>query len=524
VPGPNASTAVLASCSLSILIAASPALAQPEPGPEPPPADAGAPPPVEPPPGPEARPTVPAPAKPEPVAPLPEKPAPAAAPAEPKSPPPSGFAFGSYGRMVAATDGQGRPGRDADIVAHGSRLDEANYAELELRRDDFWTKTDSTTRLVATLAIANPVFHYDGDFDIHMAVRNLFLEERDLGAKGLSAWVGSRMYRGDDIYLLDWWPLDNLNTLGGGVRYDFGPERRTSAAVHMGLNQPDSLFFHQSSPRPSALNQFGATDVAVLDRQKWIGSLKLQHIVPFGKEAGLKGVGWVEMHRLPAGQRETDPAVFEDVPADDGYVIGGEVGAFSGKRDTHVNLFVRYARGLAAYGDLVTPYQLALDRTTSGAHEISVALGGNWELGMVGVMVGAYFRSFRDASNDLDAGDIDEGIFAVRPHVFFGEWGGLAVEGSFQAQQRGVVRASDGGVSQGPLSAHLFRFGLVPFISPAGRGDYSRPHIRFIWAITARDDAARALYPRDDVFGLRKTEHFIGLGAEWWFNSSSYGG
>ena len=77
---------------------------------------------------------------------------------------------------------------------------------------------------------------------------------------------------------------------------------------------------------------------------------------------------------------------------------------------------------------------------------------------------------------------------------------------------------------RGPLSGHLFRFGLVPFISPAGRGDYSRPQIRFIWAVTARDDAARAFYPTDDVFGLRSTEHFVGVGAEWWFNSSSYGG
>ena len=31
-----------------------------------------------------------------------------------------------------------------------------------------------------------------------------------------------------------------------------------------------------------------------------------------------------------------------------------------------------------------------------------------------------------------------------------------------------------------------------------------------------------ALYPVEDVFAQRKAEHFLGLGAEWWFNSSSY--
>src|SRR5262249_2713995 len=153
---------------------------------------------------------------------------------------------------------------------------------------------------------------------------------------------------------------------------------------------------------------------------------------------------------------------------------------------------------------------------------------GNWEFGPVGVMLGGYVRSFRDASPDLDFQDVDEGIVVARPHVFFGELGGLAVEGSYQAQQRGGLFAQPGASGHtaaptGPFTAHLVRFGIIPFLSPAGRGDYSRPQFRLIWAVTLRDDAARALYPQDDVFSLRKTEYFLGVGAEWWFNSSSYG-
>src|SRR5262249_22694175 len=139
-----------------------------------------------------------------------------------------------------------------------------------------------------------------------------------------------------------------------------------------------------------------------------------------------------------------------------------------------------------------------------------------------------YARSFRDASKDLDFSDVDEGIFVVRPHLFFGEIGGLALEGSYQTAQHGVVtlvddsgKASD---SKGPFSASLFRFGVIPFLSPAGRGDYSRPQFRIIYTVTARGKNARMLYPQDDVFSLRPVEHFFGFGAEWWFNSSSYGG
>lgn len=462
------------------------------------------------------------------------KPPPADAPKPPEPPPPprpqSGFGFGSYGRVIAATDARGRPARDADIVAHGSRLDEGNYVELELHRNDYWQKTDSTTRIVATLAVAGQPFHYNGTFDAKIAVRNLFIEERDLGLKGLSVWAGSRMYRGDDIYLLDWWPLDSLNTMGGGARFDI--LKNTFLALHGGLSQPSSSFYVQEVNRPPVFNQTGAAKVTILNRQRFIGSAKASHIFPIG-EGGIKLVAYGEAHRLPAGQRESKiPQKFEDVPGDGGVVIGGQVSAYTGQRGTHLNLYFRYATGLAAYGDFATPSELGVDKTASGAREILGALGGNWEIGPFGLLAGAYIRSFRNASKALDFDDVDEGIVALRPQIFFGEIGGLAVEGSYQAQQRGVLAAidtsADGAVTPVPvptggLNASLFRIGVVPFFSPAGRGSFSRPQIRVIYVATFRDQGARSLYPQDDVFSLHKVEHFFGFGAEWWFNSSSYG-
>ena len=59
--------------------------------------------------------------------------------------------------------------------------------------------------------------------------------------------------------------------------------------------------------------------------------------------------------------------------------------------------------------------------------------------------------------------------------------------------------------------------------SPAGRGDYSRPQFRLIYCVTFRNAGAKSLYPVDDVYSIRDVEHFLGVGAEWWFNSSSYG-
>jgi hypothetical protein len=523
----RAPSPALAAALLGALVAAAPALAAAQPAPPPPDAATESPPvdkPATPPDAPRPPPPVVETPKAEPTEAVKSPPPPALEAPKKPPPPPSGFAFGSYGRMIAATDFKGRPGRSADIVAYGSRLDESNYVELELRRDDYWEKTDSTTRLVATLAVANPIFHYSGEFNVKMAVRNLYIEERDLGVKDLSIWAGSRMYRGDDVYLLDFWPLDNLNTMGAGARYDI--EKSTFVALHAGFNEPNTPFYMQQVERPNPLNQLGAVGVNVLDRQRFIASAKASHIVPVGK-GGIKGVLYAEAHQLSAGQRETQPRVFETLPADGGFVIGGQVGAYTGERSGHLNLYFRYSSGLAAYGDFATPNQLSADQTASGAHQLLLALGGNWETGPLGLMVGAYVRSFRNASPGLDFGDIDEGIFALRPNLFFGEVGGLAIEGSFQAQQRGLVTqaapaAGQPATTSGPFSANLWRFAVMPFLSPAGRGDYSRPQFRVIYALTARSAGANALYPVDDVYAQRAVEHFFGLGAEWWFNSSSY--
>jgi maltoporin len=79
--------------------------------------------------------------------------------------------------------------------------------------------------------------------------------------------------------------------------------------------------------------------------------------------------------------------------------------------------------------------------------------------------------------------------------------------------------------SDAPLMAGVTRFGLIPFLNPAGKGSYSRPQLRLMYVVTHRDDAARTLYAKDDLFSLRTWEHFFGVGVEWWFNAqTTYGG
>lgn len=478
------------------------------------------------------------PATPEPEPPPPEAAppsAPAQAPTDPPAPivagadgdaahntPPNfadGFHFGSYGRVALGTDAKGRPGRDGDIVARGSRLDESSYLELELRREDYWEKTGAYTRIVSTLALGSPLFHTTGNFDANLGIRNLYVEESGLGTDRLRIWVGSRMYRGNDIYLLDFWPLDNLNTVGGGLSYTFLDD--LTVRLHTGINQPSSAFFYQSSPRPLPLGRIGEAQVAITDRQKFISSARVSNIFPVGKTGGIKPVLYGEVHYTSAAQQETDVRQFEDLPLDTGFLVGTQVGLFTGKRSTHLNLVFRYSGGLAAYGEWGTPTQLGPDRTSKGAREVLAAVSGNYEKGPFGVLLGSYWRLFRNASPGLDSADLGEGIVIARPTYWFGKGGGgLSLEGSYQAQRRGVLINQE--EDPQPQFGQMGRIGVMPFLSPGGRGNYQRPHLRLVYLASIRDAGARRLYPRDDVFGLRPVDHYVGLNAEWWFGSTSY--
>ncbi|NVB78181.1 MAG: hypothetical protein HOV81_07295, partial [Kofleriaceae bacterium] len=187
-----------------------------------------------------------------------------------------GFRFGSYGRVLAGSDLRGGKPEKVAIVAHAPRVVEASYLELELSygfaKIVGFEGVDSyiALRPIITLAFDGTLFHDTGEFDAHPALRNMFLDAR-LG-RDLTAWVGSRMYRGDDIYLFDYWPLDDQNTVGAGIAYrrDLTPRANAqsdqlSLAAHVGFNRLQNDFQFQEIEVPNPVQ--GATTVDQLNRQ-----------------------------------------------------------------------------------------------------------------------------------------------------------------------------------------------------------------------------------------------------------------
>ncbi len=432
----------------------------------------------------------------------------------------AGFHFGSYGRVRVATDLRGGGPQNSNFVAHGSRLDEAPYLELELRDTEYPNK-DLRVRVISTLAVAGDPFHYTGEFQAQTAIRNMFVDVRGLGVPGLSMWAGARMYRGDDIYLLDFWPLDNLNTVGGGAILDATDSTRI--ALHVGSSRLlDGNFEYQEQALPSR-SHFGTDTVLTLDRPRTIASAKLTQFFPNNHAPqGFKLSLYGEGHYLPSGHYDPStttvrPAIA--LPSDTGFVIGAQGTVYGfGDRDGHVHLFARYARGIAAYGDLAVPFGLDDKRRTTKASELLFATSGNFEVDRFGVMMGAYLRHFNDASGaTFSSNKYWEGILALRPILYATEHTGIGAEVSYQYRSENVL--TDDGKHVTPQA---WRLSVLPLITPYGWGDYKRPIIYAVYTATIRNQAAEDLYPVGDPRATRSVEHYLGLQAEWWFNSSSY--
>jgi maltoporin len=444
----------------------------------------------------------------------------------------SEFIFGSYGRVRAAGDLQGGSARQVNVVTHGSRIDEASYAELEFRQR-FFTSDDNPwqfrSEIVATLAFLDDLFHYQGDFDQSMAMRNLYA---DLGwgedRFDVSLWGGSRMYRGDDIYLLDFWPLDNLNTVGGGAAFGLNQDAgRTELKLHAGLNRLRDPYQYQVIRVPGL--QFGADEIVYLDRQRFIASARAEqqlHLAP-GARQGLKFVLYGESHRLPEGSRRDDDGFSEELlPEDSGWRVGGQVGFWHGNggvfHGSSANLFLRYSGDLGAYGDMGIPYGVNLEETAQGARDLLIALTGNLETPWAGLLLGTYYRNFNTASERRDFNDYWETIVAARAHAYLTDHIHPGVEVSYQIRQHGgpypLNESYQNDAYQVPAVTKL---SLIQAFSLEPRM-YSRPQLRLMYTAALPNASTRALYRPGDRRRDLEIQHYLGVGVEWWFNSASY--
>ncbi len=431
------------------------------------------------------------------------------------------FIFGSYGRVGISSDGEGAAGQKASIVPYGPRLAEDNYLELDLGYWA-WRGENAKVKIMTGVAFGDALFHYNGQWDASMSLRQLYLEAEDIAKTGIYTWLGSRCYRGDDIYLLDFWPMDEQNTLGLGVGWR---DSMTELTLHTGVNRLNNKYQFESISVPD--NYYGSTSIDILDRQRSVTSLKAER--RFGGNDGALGLKlrlYGEFHYLPSGTEPNGDALTNDatrdtreLPNDRGFLAGLQFGMWNFARNGHLNVWLRYATGLAAYDELAIPAAQNLDRRAVDAHEFRLAFSGNAEFPIAddlgfGIAYGGYFRNFEDGDgNEEDFDDRNEGVIAVRPELFVGLFT-PAIEVSYQFSRANGLNPR----SQNQDMASVWQFGLVPALTfSKDPGTYSRPQLRFIYSISKLNQAALDRYAADDPRSDKDIVHYIGARAEWWF-------
>lgn len=484
---------------------AAPAESQPAPEPTPPPT---------PEPAPEPAPVSASPTEPARVATAPDDEPPIPKPAD------TGFRFGSYGRVSAGSDLRGGKPERVKIVAVGPRIIEPSYLELELSYGMAHPHdAEKTIRPLITVAFNDTLFHETGQFDAQPALRNMFLDARISSKVGV--WAGSRMYRGENIYLFDYWPLDDQNIVGGGV--SVRPMEPLLILGAVGFNRLETPFQHQEIDVANPVQ--GATTVEQLNRQRTVASASATYTMqpPTAAGMGVKAKVHSEYHSLPSGTREREDGTLESLPADSGFLIGAEAAVF-GFADPaehyrrHINLFVRYAKGLAAFDELAPPTSFGPELKATDANELSLGLSANWDHPFGQLMVGALSRRFIDAdTNPTDADDGWEYAVDVRSLTHIVPDWFVGADVSYQARfPQGInpitLRAEDPAVFQ-----------VAPMIvySPMGPSAYDRPQLRLVYRAAKLNEGALNLYVPDDPRHDNEWVHFLGVQAEWWFNSLS---
>ena len=429
---------------------------------------------------------------------------------------PEQILLGSYGRVATGSNAEGRSGHQVKLVAFPPRLLEGTYAELDVGYSHSLPTSDVQLRSQLTLALGEKLFHMTGDFAADIAIRNLYVEADGVLLPGMSIWAGSRMLRGDAIYLLDFWPLDEQNTVGGGVGYHFGDTR---VSLHLGVNRLDDSFQTQTITVPGT--ELGTRDVLFLDRQRTVVTSRLEHSFAVMDDLTLKPVLYGEVHRLPSGTYRTADNRLETLPNDSGWLVGAELAAVGLGQANHVDLFARFGRGLAIYDELGVPFGLGTDKRAARAKELRLGLDGNFEYGgRFGLMAGGYTRYFVDADpNVYDRDDVWETALAVRPAWYVTDHVQLVGELNVQYQRPNGL-SPETGRHEKPVAVQA---GVMPTIS-LDRGNFSRPQLRLIYAATFMNNAATLTYAPEDPLRRARVQHYVGVNVEWWFNSSRYAG
>ena len=434
--------------------------------------------------------------------------------------------FMYYGRMGIAwtPSGQVVAGKYMNLGDHkaiGGRLEEGDYLEPGIRYHIKKAQKDgdTTVDLVTDFEIfsLNGALISDlanGDIsDIKIMPLQAYIEAKNVLTPGLTLWIGSNLYRKNDIHICDYFYFNSLPGQGVGAYYG-GLD--VAVLTQTGASRFFATDLNAGMPAP--------VTPAIVQRERtmFIGQYK----VPFGDGTTyVQGLG--EFHVVPrAGDAKRDAPASVN-PADYGAVAGVKLhldlggGKFS---DASARVGNRIANGAESGGSTYQTFgEPSIDGSYRGAYGVELVEHFQWNVGDLvavnGYATAHYSRgstSFVPPVADMDPSAV-VGVpntrldysFGARPTFYLSDQLHLITEGTFQARK-----------DEGRATGTAVKLSVAPTVVPTGeRSNWARPEMRLIYTLGLYNQAAvdQRMSPYLQTMGPTKVAHFLGVRTEWWF-------
>jgi len=427
-----------------------------------------------------------------------------------------GIAWGPSGQVVA-----GKYMNLGDHKAIGGRLEEGDYLEPGIRYHIKKAQKDgdTTVDLVTDFEIfsLNGAIISDlanGDIsDIKIMPLQAYIEAKNVLSPGLTLWIGSNLYRKNDIHICDYFYFNSLPGQGVGAYYgglDVAVLTQTGASSFFATD------LNAGMPAP--------VTPAIVQRERtmFIGQYK----VPFGAGTTyVQGLG--EFHVVPRSGDAKRDAPDNVNPADYGAVGGVKLhldlggGVFS---DASARIGNRIANGAESGGSTYQTFgQPSIDGSYRGAYGVELVEHFQWNVGdMVsvnGYATAHYSRGSTSYVPPQDTMDPSAVLavpntrldysFGARPTFYLSDQLHLITEGTFQARK-----------DEGRATGTAVKLSVAPTVVPTGeRSNWARPEMRLIYTLGLYNQAAvdQRMSPWLQTMGPSKIAHFLGVRTEWWF-------
>jgi maltoporin len=437
------------------------------------------------------------------------------------------FSFGTYGR---AGIGYGLGTEAAfpqslnlnGMGSIGGRFEENDYFEFA-SAFHFSPKTSETKTTTIGVQARFSFYTTQGQLignvsnksigGITTALPELFAEAKNINGSDWSVWVGARLFRGDDIHIIDHFYFDDHSGQGVGIQH-----KNTKFSVIF----TGSIDTTSTLPPNFYLNIVNGTPTLGL-RNKYVSVL--EHDIQV-KKGYLKLMG--EFQRLPSGT-STDGKTSYNYPADVGFVAGAKYyNTISTKLPGSFNaVSVRYGTGIANGGDggssrTYMTYGAPNLETNSFKKANSFAFTETFLLNLskkYSLNAYAIYTKSRGASDSLNKApdylnkqllfnrkqDIS---FGARGTYYFNNWLHLLHELDFAWRKDGTQDF-----------AQMTKFTIAPTLVPTAKRDvWERPHFRLVYSVAHYNQfAAENLYsPYLAQSGTKSWGQYLGVKVEWW--------